>query len=180
MISAALAVLENEGQREELSEFYEKYKSRFYAIAFEHVHNQEEAEDAVQDAFSAIADKPEIFFTKNENDRLMYTAVIVRNISVDYYKYDQKHITEELTDDIVDEKVAVLEQAIGECTKDELMKYIVSLSEPLRQALLLRIHYRMSTSQIASTLNISETAARKRISDAGKKIRKFLEGKYNV
>ena len=69
MISAALAVLEDEGQREELSEFYEKFKSRFYAIAFEHLHNREEAEDAVQDAFSAITDKPEIFFTKNENDR---------------------------------------------------------------------------------------------------------------
>ena len=180
MISAALAVLENEGQREELSGFYEKYKSRLYTIAFEHLHNQEEAEDAVQDAFSAIADKPEIFFTKDDNDRLMYTAVIVRNISVDYYKYDQKHITEELTDDIVDEKVKVMEQAISECSKDELMKYIESLSEPLRQALLLRIHYQMNTSQIASTLNISETAARKRISDAGKKIKKFLEDKYNV
>lgn len=180
MIAAALAVLENEGQREELSEFYEKYKSRFYAIAFEHLHNGEEAEDAVQDAFSAIADKPEIFFTKNENDRLMYTAIIVRNISVDYYKYDQKHKTEELTDDIVDKKVAVMEQAIGECSKDELMNFIESISEPLRQALLLRIHYRMTTSQIASTLNISETAVRKRISDAGKKIKKFMEVKYNV
>ena len=180
MISAALAVLENEGQREELSEFYEKYKSRFYAIAFEHVHNQEEAEDAVQDAFSAIANKPEIFFTKSENDRLMYTAVIVKNISIDYYKDNQKHKTEELTDDIVDEKITVMEQAIGEYSKEELMKFIKSLSEPLRQALLLRIHYHMNTSQIASTLNITETAARKRISDAGKKIRKFLEGKYNV
>lgn len=180
MIAAALAVLEDEGQREELSEFYEKHKRRFYAIAFEHLHNQEEAEDAVQEAFSDIADKPEIFFTKSENDRLMYTAVIVRNISVDYYKYDQKHKTEELTDDIVDEKVAVMEQAIGECSKDELMNFIESISEPLRQALLLRIHYRMNTSQIASTLNISETAVRKRISDAGKKIKKFMEEKYNV
>lgn len=180
MISAALAVLEDEGQREKLSEFYEKYKSRFYAIAFEHVHNQEEAEDAVQDAFSAIADKPEIFFIKNENDRLMYTSVIVKNISVNYYKYDQKHMTEELTDDIVDERAEVMKQALGEYTKDELMNYIETLSEPLRQALLLRIHYQMNTSQIASTLNISETAARKRISDAGKKIKKFMEDRYNV
>ena len=110
----------------------------------------------------------------------MYTAVIVRNISFDYYKYNQKHMTEELTDDIVDKKVAVMEQALSECSKDELMDYIESLSEPLRQALLLRIHYQMNTSQIASTLNISETAVRKRISDAGKKIKKFMEEKYNV
>ena len=180
MISSALAVLESEEQRNELAEFYEKNKSRLYAIAFGYLHKKEEAEDAVQEAFSAIADKPEIFFTKNENDRLMYTAVIVRNISVDYYKDNQKHIAEELNDDIIDEKVEVMKQALGECSKDELMNYIESLSEPLRQALLFRIHYQMSTSQIASILNISETAARKRISDAGKKIKKYLEEKNNV
>lgn len=164
MISAVLAVLEGEEQRNVLSEFYEKYKNKFYEIAFKQVHNHEYAEEAVQDAFSVIADKPEIFFAKNEDYRLVYTAIIVRNISVDYYKDNQKHITENLIEDIVDEKVAVMEQALGECSKDELMNYIKSLSEPLRQALLLRIHYQMSTSQIAYTLNISETAARKRLS----------------
>ena len=180
MISSALAVIENEQQRNELAEFYEKNKSRFYTIALGHLHNQEAAEDAVQETFSIIADKPEIFFTKNENDRLMYTAVIVRNISIDYYKDNQKRMTEELTDDIIDEKVEVMKQALGECSKDELMNYIKSLSEPLRQAIFLRVHYQMNTSQIAEALNISETAARKRISDAGKKIKKHLEEKNNV
>lgn len=180
MISESLAILETEEQRNELAEFYEKYKSRFYAIAFEHLHKREEAEDAVQDAFSSIADKPEIFFTKNENDRLMYTAVIVRNISVDYYKDNQKRKSEELDEDIVDKKVEIMEQALGECSKDELMNYIESLSEPLRQALLLRIHYQMNTSQIASTLNISKTAVRKRLSDAGKKIKNFMEEMNNA
>ena len=34
MISAALALLETDEQRNILSEFYQKYKNRFYAIAY--------------------------------------------------------------------------------------------------------------------------------------------------
>ena len=180
MIFTALAVLETDEQRNELAEFYEKNKNRFFAIAYKHLHKKQDAEYAVQEAFSVIANKPEIFFTKNEKDRLLYTSVIVRNISVKYYNYSQKHKTEELTDNMVDEKVMVMEQALGKCSKDELMNYIKSLSEPLRQALLLRIHFQMNTSQIASTLNISETAARKRLSNAGKKIKQYMEEKNYV
>lgn len=62
MISEALAVLETEEQRNELADFYEKNKSRFYTIAFDHLHNQEEAEDAIQEAFLEIANKPDTFF----------------------------------------------------------------------------------------------------------------------
>ena len=34
MISTALALLETDEQRNVLSEFYQKYKNRFYAIAY--------------------------------------------------------------------------------------------------------------------------------------------------
>lgn len=180
MISAFLAVIENESQRNELAVFYEANKSKLYKIAFQHLHNREESEEVVQEAFSDIADKPEIFFSKNENERLVYTAVIVKNLSINHFNYSRKHIAEELTDDVVDEKISVMEQALGECSKEDLMNYIKSLSEPLRQALLLRIHYQMNTSEIASALDISETAARKRLSDAGKKIKKYLKGNNYV
>ena len=180
MISAALAVLENEEQRNELSEFFEKYKNKLYEIALKQVHNREYAADALQDTFAVIAGKPEIFFTKSEEERFLFTAVIIKNISIDYFKNNHKYDAEELTEDISDKNVSVMEQAIGECSKEELMNFIKTLSEPLRQALFFRVHYNMNTSQIASVLNISETAARKRLSDAGKKIKIFLEGKNNV
>ena len=68
MISAALAVLESEEQRNELSEIYENNISNFYNIAFQQLHNKHDAEDAIQDAFLAIANNPSIFFgIPNEN-----------------------------------------------------------------------------------------------------------------
>ena len=62
MLSAALAILKTDEERNKLSEFYEENKDRFYAIAFSKLHNRENAEDAVQDAFLIIADKPDTFF----------------------------------------------------------------------------------------------------------------------
>ncbi len=180
MISAALAVLENDEQRNELAKFYEENKNRFFAIAYEHLHNKEDAEDAIQETFLRIANKPDIFFSKTHKDRVLYTAVIVRNISVDIYHKKQKHECEALTADIADKSIPVIERAVGERSKEELMTFIRSLSEALRQALFLKIHYQMTTSEIAKALDISETAARKRISDAEKRIRQYMEDKDNV
>lgn len=39
MISAALAILKTDEQRNELSAFYEENKKRFYAIAFSKLNN---------------------------------------------------------------------------------------------------------------------------------------------
>lgn len=175
MFADALAIIEDESQRNELSEFYEENKSRFYAIAFSKLHNKTDAEDAVQEAFLRIVKKPELFFSKSRNDRILYISVIVRNVSIDIYL--KRHKCESLTDDIEDDNLPVLERTIGELSRDELMMFISTLSEALRQALFLKIHYRMTTSEIASALGISETAARKRLSDAEKKIRQFLEGR---
>lgn len=62
MISSALAVLKTDEQRNELSEFYEENKSRLYSIAFERLHNRQDAEDALQETFLGIAYIPEKFF----------------------------------------------------------------------------------------------------------------------
>ena len=59
MISTALALLKTDEQRNVLSEFYQKYKNRFYAIAYSKLHGKAAAEDAVQEAFLRIVDKPE-------------------------------------------------------------------------------------------------------------------------
>lgn len=48
MISAALAVLKTDEQRNELSELYEENKSS-YPIAFERLHIRQDAEDAISD-----------------------------------------------------------------------------------------------------------------------------------
>jgi len=96
MISTALALLETDEQRNVLSEFYQKYKNRFYAIAYSKLHGKAAAEDAVQEAFLRIVDKPENFFKIEHNKRVAYADVIVRNVAIDMFNKNNAHKIEEL------------------------------------------------------------------------------------
>lgn len=91
MIDATCAVIEDEAQRNELAEFYAKYKNRFFLIANSRLNNREEAEDAVQAVFLAIADKPEGFFGVPAEKRLAYTDVMVRNTAVDMFNQKKQN-----------------------------------------------------------------------------------------
>ena len=46
MINTALAILQTDEQRNTLSDFYQTYKNRFYAIAYSKLHDRNLAEDA--------------------------------------------------------------------------------------------------------------------------------------
>lgn len=65
MITAALAILQTDEQRDILSEFYEENKNRFYMLAYSKLHNSEASEDAVQEAFLRIVRYPDRFFRSN-------------------------------------------------------------------------------------------------------------------
>lgn len=83
MISAVLALLESDEQRSALAEFYARSKNRLYYIALSKLHNSADAEDAVQEVFSRIADKPEsflIFRPKAEPHMRALSSEILRRI----------------------------------------------------------------------------------------------------
>ena len=176
MISSVLSILKSDEERNTLAELYDANASRFYAIAFSKVHNRDDAEDAVIEAFSRIATNPDTFFRIEAHKRVAYVDVIVRNVAVDMFRHSIR--TESISDEELDAyaaDISVEDIAIGEISKDALMDFIRSMPESKKSALILRIMYDHSTAEIAHALGISETAARKRLSDAGKMIREFVE-----
>lgn len=181
MISSILSILKSDEERNVLAELYDTYSDRFYAIAYSKIHNRDDAEDAVLEAFSRIATNPESFFRIEAHKRLAYVDVIVRNIAIDMFRHSIR--TETISDEELDayaSDISVEDIAIGEISKQALTDFIRSMPENKKSALILRIMYEHSTAEIAHALGISETAARKRLSDAGKMIREFVEkGKKN-
>ncbi len=173
-ISGALAVIEDAGQRNELNNIYKANEKRFYNIALSKLGNQNDAEDAVQEAFLRIADKPENLFAVAESKRVAYIDVIIRNVAFEMYKKQKNSTVSELTEDIIDENPNAEELALSNASKTELADFIMSMPEAKRQAMLLKINHQMSNTQIAHALGISEAAARKRISDAGIMIKNYL------
>lgn len=181
MISAALAVLETDEQRNELSEFYEENKSRLYAIAFEHLHIQQDSEDAIQETFLRIADKPDKFFSLSRTEQSFYVSAIVRNVSVDMFNRKNKHQTDNISEDIIyQSEPELLENSLLEkISHDELLDFINNLPVLQRNVLMLTCLSELSISETADVLRISKNAVNQRLYLARKSIRKFIEGRNN-
>ena len=181
MISSALSILRSEQERSQLEEIYITYSNRFYAVAYSKLHNRYDAEDAVIEAFARISSNPEIFFKIPAHKKVSYIDVIIRNIAIDIY--NKNHKTSTITyEEALDEPSADIqidELVIGELSKNDLIEFIRSMPEGKKDALTLKVMYNHTTAEIAKILGITETAARKRLSDAGKMIKAFIEEEAN-
>ena len=182
MIYSALAMLETDEQRNTLSEFYEQNSNRFFLIALSKLHNTEEAEEAVQEAFVRIAEKPQKFFSIEHNKRLAYIDVIIRNISIDMFKKKCCVETSELTDEISHELIdlSLEDNVLGKISHDELKKYISGLPQLWRDTITSSCVVGLSNKEIAAQLNISEVAVRQRLHLARNAIKEFVCNKEQL
>lgn len=174
MIAGALAVLDTEERRNELAEFYTQNKSGLYAFALSRTHNREKAEDAVQEAFLRIAKYPESFFSLPVHKRISYAVIVLGNAINDIISESAKF--SELPETVEDNSPSVEDIALGNVAADELKAFIMAMPEAQREAVILKLVHGMTTSEIANALNISEPTARKRVSNAYRTIRKYLNG----
>ncbi len=158
-----------------LRSLYEQYADRFYAAAYAVLQNSEDAEDAVGETFIRLIENHDAFMQIPDEKKPAYAKKILKNISLDMIRKRKTHASTELTDDISFDGISIEEKAEGKAACSVLLDCINSMSDALRQALYLRINYDFSTKQIAQALGISRTAARKRLSDAQKHIKSFME-----
>lgn len=176
MIDFIFLTIENEEQRNELAAFYSKYKNRFYAIALSKLHNQEDAEDAVQEVFSEIANKPEKFFAVPVSGRLTYTDIMVKNISIDMFNNRTRISMEPLEQDDTENDIVSLEDGLIEkIAHDEILDFVNKLPTLQRDVLMLHCLLGKTIDETARELNISLVAAKKRLVFARKAIKKFID-----
>lgn len=178
MISAALAIIENDSQRNELSEIYERNIKKFYSIAFSKLHNKQDAEDAIQESFLAIAKNPALLFDIPTNKRVSYINVIVRNTAYKMWNKRNKvydHETE-FDDTVVDERIPIEEMMLSDYALEQILKFIDTLPETTKAAIYLKTHLGLKNNDIANALGISEEASKKRVARAITQIKQYMEG----
>lgn len=175
MIDAVLLTMENEEQRSELAVFYSKYKERFCWIANSRLKNPRDAEDAVQEVFSEIADKPEKFFDIPPADRLAYIDVMVRNVSVEMFNAKNKVQIEELDEETEDVTISLENDLLDKISHDEILSFMKQLPTRQKTILLLHCYFGLTIFEASQRLNISLTAANKRLALARAAIRKFID-----
>ncbi len=171
------SVMEDTVQRDELEAFYKKNRQLFYYIAYSKLHNKEQAEDAVQDAFAEIADKPGGFFGVIEEKRIAYVSQIVKNVSIDLLKKDIRLSVETLEEDVSDECIvsSLEDVSIGNIIRNELKNLIKSLPETQCKMLVLHCYAGLKVNECAKKLGISEAAAKWHLHTARSAVRQFLK-----
>lgn len=176
MISAALAVLETEEQRNELAEFYKKNKNRLYWIAYSKLHNRESSEDAVQETFLRLAANQELFFRLNNNERVTFAGVVARNVAVDMYKKTNKVNMVELSENILDDdsENPLEDELLYRFTKEKLLEFVRGLPPLQRDVLYLKAVHGLTIQETAAKLSISENVVRQRLFCARQAIKKAL------
>ena len=184
MLSGALAILKSEAQRNEMSAVYEKNKSLFLSIAFNRVKKEEDAEDAVQEAFLEIADKPDTFFSLTEKKQVQYMSAVVNKISIDMFNKSRKIPTEELSEEIVyqnDDNV-IENSFFDNVSREEILAFTETLPETQRTVLILSYSTGLTAKEISRTLNIPMNAVYKRLHLARKSVKEFIDerNKNNV
>lgn len=178
MIDMTFATIEDDEQRNELVALYLKYKSCLYAIAFANLHDVVNAEDAVQEVFSKIADKPEIFFEVSSSKRPAYLRSMVKRISASMFNRksnDPTESIEELGDEIRDYSITLENELFSKMVCDEVVQFINELPAMQRNTLIFHCLYDMSIDETAQKLNVSLSAANKHLMLARKAVRTFIE-----
>ena len=176
------SVVEDNNQRNELEEFYKENQNCFLNIAYLKLHNKNDAEDAVQEAFCEIARHPDNFFVVEPKNRVRYMAAVIRNIASDMYNKKNKVSVEELDKgDIYDDSyLSFDESVIGKVSRDKLKEFIRSLPPLQRDVLTFRCLMGFSTAETAERLNISQSAVKKRLHLAREAIREYVRKENEI
>lgn len=176
------SVISDEKQRNELSEFYKENLNCFLNIAYSNLHNKNDAEDAVQEAFQEIVRKPDIFFDITPEKRVAFMVTVVRNISSDIFKKKNKIPLEKFDEEesYDDNPFSFEDSMIGKVSRDKLKKLIESLPPLQRDVLTLRCLMGLSTAETAEKLNISQSAVKKRLHLAKDAVREYLRKENEI
>ncbi len=175
-------MISNEDQRNELETFYQEIQNCLLNIAYLSLHNDNDAEDAVQEAFREIIRNPDSFFNVDPENRAAYMIAVVRNISVDMFNKKNKVRLEVLDEEgFYDDNQLLFEDGIiGKVSKDKLKQFIKTLPPLQRDVLTLRCLMGFSVAETATKLNISQSAVKKRLHLAKAAVSKYIQKENGI
>lgn len=135
-----------------LERLYLEYRSVMFCAANEILHNEHEAEDAVQQAFMKIAENLDKVPDELSNKTKAFVVTIAENTAIDRYRKLKRHGDCELCEEAC---------GIEANSADELVSCILKLPARYRQFILLKYYHGYSTREIAKLLGMSSAAASK-------------------
>lgn len=145
--------------RTRLAALYTAYRGLMFYAASQILHNPQDAEDAVHQAFLALADQrlPE----PGPRGKALVLTVVQRK-AIDLCRANRRHPMEELEEDVPSRDPPPSDGTLAGA--------MAALPPRYREVLLLRYYHGCSTAETAAILGITEENVRQRISRAKGKL----------
>lgn len=161
--------------REQMNERAEyllnNYGNAILRLAFSYVHNKEDAEEIVQDSILQILRARPSF--ENGKHELSYLMTITSNISKNRIKYNARHQTVELNEEIATKDTT---------DKSDDHSFILEACEklPVKYKEVIHLFYceDYSTAEISKILGMKETTVRSNLSRGRDKLKTILKEEY--
>lgn len=172
MLGFYLAILETDEEKSKFEELYIKYKKNMYSVAYSILHNVEDSEDAVHQAFLTIANNFDKVCKIPCQELKAYIVIIIRNVSINMYNQN-KRISEHSAE--LDDNTVINIDMFEQYEYKQLVKTISQLPQIYKDVIYLYYLEGFTAKEISKMLNISSDTVWKRAERAKKMLKEKLE-----
>ena len=149
-----LQVIDDPKERSRFEELYRTYRRLMFHVAREILGNDQDAEDAVQEAFLSIAKNFEKISTEERHKTKAFVVIVVRNKAINLLSQRKRHITAESFDETSDITTELLkDDGVAQCMMKLPVRY--------RDFLGLKYVWGYDNRELAAFLGLSEAGIRK-------------------
>lgn len=163
-----LQLIDSPEDKSKFEQLYIQYRQLMFYIANNILHNEQDAEDAVHQAFLTIAENIKKISTSDCTKTKSYIVIIVESRSIDLYRERKRRPT-----DLLNENIHGLEFEPPHTSP--LADAIVKLPARYRHVILLKYDCGYSNQEIADLLGLSYEGVHSLDQRAKKKLKELLE-----
>lgn len=180
MLLFYLSMFDNQEDSDNFERAYIKYRTYLFNVAKSILKNDDDAEDALHNAFVSMAKHPKLLVNTESDDTRLYLFKVVKHAALKIRDQRNKRYSVEYSQDIQE----LFDLASSEnmeddmATKDEyqkLLSYVAKMEPKYRDVLIFFYVKHMSVREIADTLNIPISTAKVHLHRGRKQINEFWE-----
>ena len=173
MLVFYLSFIDDDNDRSKFDIIYYEYRERMFCAAYDVVRNNEDAEDAVHNAFVGIANNMKSIGDPHSKSTLSYVVKAAKNAAINIYNKNNKIVTVEYTDDINLSDDDFFDKLVTKEKLGETVDAIYNLTDTYKLPLYYYFVCDMKVKDIANLLGLSTSAVKVRIHRGKKELLKI-------
>lgn len=159
---AYIQILESEYDKEKFEKIYELYRGLMFYVADKILHNKEDAEDAVHQAFVSIIENIKNISPADSPKTRSFCVIVCERKAIDIYRKKNRNAAVEMKEEITGTEIQMPDGTLASA--------IAALPSDYREIILLRYDNGYSTKEAAKIMGISDASAHKLLWRAKKEL----------